>query len=91
MPSTPLATPFSRIRTRSADITFDEARAKGYVKGASRRKSSSASLSEPMTPTTIYKKQKLDRDDVPDNGLRCCLDEGEMRLMLEEGNRSRGR
>ncbi|MBO7449832.1 MAG: phage major capsid protein [Clostridiales bacterium] len=59
-------TPFSRVRTRFADITADEARAKGYVKGNRKKEEVFALLKRETTPCTIYKKQKLDRDDIID-------------------------
>lgn len=58
--------PFTRIKSLSADITHDEARAKGYVKG-NLKKEEFFGLSKRVTgPTTVYKKQKLDRDDILD-------------------------
>jgi len=78
--------PFSRIRSLVADITFDEARARGYIKG-SFKKEEWFSLSKRTTaPSTIYKKQKLDRDDIidiTDFDVVMWL-KGEMRLMLDE-------
>lgn len=59
-------TPFSRIRTTVADITADEARAKGYVTGNLKKEEVITLLRRVTTPTTIYKKQKLDRDDLID-------------------------
>jgi hypothetical protein len=59
-------TPFSRIKSIFADITMDEARAKGYVKGKQKVNEVFALLRRTTTPTTVYKKQKLDRDDVVD-------------------------
>ena len=78
--------PFSRIKTVVADITADEARAKGYVKGNLKKEEVIKLLRRKTLPTTIYKKQKLDRDDVVDI---TDLDvvawiKGEMRLMLDE-------
>ena len=61
-------TPFSRIRTRFADITADEARAKGYVKGNRKKEEVFSLLKRETTPCTIYKKQKLDRDDISGEG-----------------------
>ena len=78
-------TPFSRIKTRSADITVEEARAKGYVKGTLKKEEFFALTQRVTTPTTIYKKQKLDRDDIvdiTDFDVVAWL-KGEMRLMLE--------
>lgn len=59
-------TPFARVRTRIADITVDEARAKGYVTGALKKEEVIPLLKRTTIPTTIYKKQKLDRDDMVD-------------------------
>lgn len=78
--------PFSRIRSMAADITADEARAKGYIKG-NLKKEEFFSLSKRVTgPTTIYKKQKLDRDDIidiTDFDVVSWL-KAEMRTMLDE-------
>lgn len=79
-------TPFSRVKTLVADITLDEARARGYVKGDF-KKEEWFSLTKRVTgPTTIYKKQKLDRDDIIDitDFDVVMWIKGEMRLMLEE-------
>ena len=59
-------TPFSRIKMTFADITMDTARAKGYVKGHQKTDEQFALLKRVVNPTTVYKKQKLDRDDVID-------------------------
>ena len=59
-------TPFSRIKSLFADITEDEARAKGYIKGKLKKEEVFSLLKRTTTPTTIYKKQKMDRDDVID-------------------------
>ena len=56
-------TPFSRIKSSFADITEDDARAKGYIKGKLKKEEVFSLLKRTTTPTTIYKKQKLDRDD----------------------------
>jgi HK97 family phage prohead protease len=79
-------TPFSRIRSWTADITFQEARAKGYIKGNLKKEEFFRIARRITTPQTIYKKQKLDRDDILDitefdvvNWLQT-----EMRLMLDE-------
>jgi hypothetical protein len=79
-------TPFSRIKTVSADITHDEARAKGYVKGSLKKEEWFSLAKRITTPTTIYKKQKLDRDDIIDiTDLDVVVFlKGEMRLMLDE-------
>lgn len=78
--------PFSRIKSQSADITHDEARALGYVK-ASLKKEEWFTLAERVTtPQTIYKKQKLDRDDIidiTDLDVVAWL-KAEMRVMLDE-------
>lgn len=58
--------PFSRIKTQFADITQDEARAKGYLKGNRKKEEIFSLLKRSTSPTTVYKKQKLDRDDVVD-------------------------
>ena len=59
-------TPFSRIKSIFADITEEDARAKGYLKGNLKKDEVFSLLKRTTTPTTIYKKQKLDRDDVVD-------------------------
>lgn len=59
-------TPFSRIKSTFANITADEARALGYMKGKLKKEEVFTLLKRTTTPTTIYKKQKLDRDDVVD-------------------------
>ena len=79
-------TPFSRIKTRNADITHEEARAKGYIKGSLKKEEFFGVSQRTTTPTTVYKKQKLDRDDmidITDFDVVAWL-KGEMRLMLEE-------
>ena len=79
-------TPFSRIRSRFADITGDEARARGYVKGNQKVEEVFGLLSRTTDPQTIYKKQKLDRDDIidiTDFDVVAWL-KLEMRQMLEE-------
>ena len=78
--------PFSRIKSMSADITADEARAKGYIKGNLKKEEFFAISRRVTTPTTIYKKQKLDRDDIidiTDLDVVAWL-KSEMRLMLDE-------
>lgn len=79
-------TPFSRIKSMQADITADEARAKGYIKGNLKKEEVFKLLKRTTTPTTIYKKQKLDRDDIVDitDFDVVAWIRGEMRLMLEE-------
>lgn len=59
-------TPFSRIKSTYADITEDEARAKGYMKGNRKTEEVFGMLRRTTTPCTVYKKQKLDRDDIID-------------------------
>ena len=79
-------TPFSRIKTIFADITAEEARAKGYVKGNLKIEEVIKLLKRVTNPTTIYKKQKLDRDDVidiTDMDVVAWLRQ-EMRVMLNE-------
>jgi Phage capsid family/Caudovirus prohead serine protease len=78
--------PFSRIKTMAADITVEEARAKGYIKGSLKKEEFFGVTRRTTTPTTIYKKQQLDRDDVvdiTDFDVVVWL-KGEMRLMLDE-------
>ena len=79
-------TPFSRIKSMFADITEDDARAKGYIKGNLKKEEVFSLLKRTTTPTTIYKKQKLDRDDVvdiTDFDVIAWL-KSEMRMMLDE-------
>ena len=79
-------TPFSRIKSLFADITEDDARAKGYIKGNLKKDEFFSLLKRATTPTTIYKKQKLDRDDVvdvTDFDVVAWL-KAEMRMMLDE-------
>lgn len=78
--------PFSRIKTLSADITHDEARAKGYVKATLKKEEWFALSRRTTTPTTIYKKQKLDRDDIVDITDLDVVSwlKAEMRVMLDE-------
>lgn len=79
-------TPFSRIKSVFANITADEARARGYTKGKKKIEEVFTLLKRTTTPQTIYKKQKLDRDDVidiTDFDVVAWL-KGEMRLMLDE-------
>jgi hypothetical protein len=80
-------TPFSRIKSMFADITDDEARAKGYYqKGKLKKEEVFGLLKRTTTPTTIYKKQKMDRDDVidiTDFDVIAWL-KSEMRMMLDE-------
>jgi HK97 family phage prohead protease len=78
--------PFSRIKSTAVDLTADEARAKGYVKGNLKKDEIIKLLKRVTVPTTIYKKQKLDRDDIvdiTDLDVVAWL-KAEMRLMLDE-------
>ena len=79
-------TPFSRVKTSFADITADAARAKGYLKGNRKKEEVFTLLKRETTPTTIYKKQKLDRDDIIDivDFDVVAWIKSEMRLMLDE-------
>ena len=79
-------TPFSRIKSVFADITEDDARAKGYFKGKLKKEEVFGLLKRTTTPTTVYKKQKMDRDDVvdiTDFDVVAWL-KSEMRMMLDE-------
>ncbi|QXO13029.1 major capsid and protease fusion protein [Gordonia phage OlgasClover] len=79
-------TPFSRIKSLTANLTLEEARAKGYIKGNLKKEEFFRVAKRVTTPQTIYKKQKLDRDDIldiTDFDVVAWL-KGEMRLMLEE-------
>ena len=91
--------PFSKIRAMYADITADEARAKGYIKGKLKKEEVFSLLKRTTEPTTIYKKQKLDRDDIIDitdfnvvawikKEMRIMLDEEIARAMLVGDGRS---
>lgn len=78
--------PFARIKSVAADITADEARAKGYQKGKRKMEEVITLLKRVTSPTTVYKKQKLDRDDIvdiTDIDVVAWL-KLEMRMMLEE-------
>lgn len=79
-------TPFSRIKSTYADITADDARAKGYIKGNLKTEEVFSLLKRTTAPTTIYKKQKLDRDDVVDITDFDVVGwlKTEMRMMLNE-------
>lgn len=79
-------TPFSRVKSTLANITEDEARAKGYIKGKYKKEEVFSLLKRVTEPTTVYKKQKLDRDDVidiTDFDVVAWL-KGEMREKLDE-------
>lgn len=79
-------TPFSRIKSVFANITADEARARGYTKGKKKLEEVFTLLKRTTTPQTIYKKQKFDRDDVIDITEFDVVAwiKGEMRMMLDE-------
>lgn len=79
-------TPFSRIKSIFADITEADARAKGYIKGNMKVEEMFTLLKRITTPTTIYKKQKLDRDDMLDITEFDVIPwlKTEMRMMLDE-------
>lgn len=79
-------TPFARIKSVFADITEDDARAKGYIKGKLKKEEVFSLLKRTTTPQTIYKKQKIDRDDyidITDIDVIAWL-KTEMRMMLDE-------
>lgn len=80
------ARPFARIKSLTATLTLEDARARGYVKGNFKKEEWFSVTSRSTTPTTIYKKQKLDRNDIIDitdfDVVRWL--KGEIRLMLEE-------
>ena len=79
-------TPFSRIKSIFADITEADARAKGYLKGNKKIEEVFGLLKRVTTPTTVYKKQKIDRDDqidITDFDIVAWL-KAEMRAMLDE-------
>ena len=79
-------TPFSRVKSTFANITEDEARAKGYMKGKMKKEEVFSLLKRATNPQTIYKKQKIDRDDqvdITDFDVVAWL-KGEMRMMLDE-------
>ena len=78
--------PFSRVKSIFADITEVDARAKGYIKGNMKTEEFFSLLKRVTTPTTIYKKQRIDRDDVidiTDFNVVAWL-KTEMRMMLDE-------
>jgi len=78
--------PFSKVKSWFADITEDEARAKGYIKGNRKKEEVFKVLKRETSPTTVYKKQKIDRDDWKDITTLDALVwfKAEMRLMLDE-------
>lgn len=79
-------TPFSRVKSMFANITMEEARARGYIKGNLKKEEVFTLLKRSTDPQTVYKKQKMDRDDIIDitdfDVVRWI--KGEMRMMLEE-------
>ena len=79
-------TPFSRIKSMYANITEDEARAKGYIKGKMKKEQVFTTLKRTTDPQTIYKRQKLDRDDIIDitDFDVVAWIKSEMRVMLDE-------
>lgn len=79
-------TPFSRIKSLYANITEDEARARGYIKGKLKKEEVFTTLKRTTDPQTIYKKQKLDRDDIIDitDFDVVAWIRAEMRVMLDE-------
>ena len=78
--------PFSRIKSIFANLTEEDARAKGYLKGKYKKEQVFGLLKRSTTPTTIYKKQKMDRDDIIDITDFSVIDmiKREMRMMLNE-------
>ena len=79
-------TPFSRVKSTFANITEDEARAKGYIKGNYKKEEVFSLLKRSTSPQTVYKKQKMDRDDqidITDFDVVAWI-KGEMRMMLDE-------
>lgn len=79
-------TPFSRIKSVYANITEDDARARGYIKGKEKKEEVFTTLKRTTDPQTVYKKQKLDRDDVIDitDFDVVAWIRAEMRVMLNE-------
>ena len=79
-------TPFSRIKSILANITEDEARAKGYLKGNQKKNEFFSLVKRTTVPQTVYKKQKMDRDDIVDitDFDVVAWIKSEMRLMLNE-------
>ena len=79
-------TPYSRIKSHFADIREDEARARGYIKDEYKKEEVFSLLKRTTTPQTIYKKQKLDRDDIIDitDFDVVAWIKAEMRMMLDE-------
>jgi HK97 family phage prohead protease len=79
-------TPFSRIRSWTANLTFDDARAKGYIKGNIKKEQFFEVAKRTTSPQTVYKKQKLDRDDILDITEFDVVQwlQSELRIMLDE-------
>ena len=79
-------TPFSRIKSQYANITEDDARARGYIKGRQKKEEVFTLLKRTTDPQTIYKKQRFDRDDITDitDFDVVAWVKGEMRMMLDE-------
>lgn len=80
-------TPFAKVKMTFADITKDQARARGYIKGHRKSEEVFKLLKREIGPTTVYKKQKIDRDDAIDisEGFdKVAWLKGEMRMMLDE-------
>ena len=79
-------TPFSRIKSMFADITMEEARARGYLKGHLKKEEVFTLLRRSTDPQTVYKKQKLDKDDITDITDFDVVSwiKSEMRIMLDE-------
>lgn len=78
--------PFSRIKSMAANLTADEARAKGYIKGKKKVDEQFALLKRSTSPQTIYKKQSFDRDDIADITNLDVIGwiKSEMKMMLRE-------
>ena len=78
--------PFSRVKSNAANITMEEARARGYIKGNQKQEEQFTLLKRTTSPQTIYKLQKLDRDDIVDitDFDVVAWMKGEMRMMLDE-------
>lgn len=79
-------TPFARVKSVFADITEEDARAKGYIKGKMKKEEFFSLIKRSIAPTTVYKKQKMDRDDaldITDFDVASWL-KSEMRVMLNE-------
>ena len=79
-------TPFSRVKSIFANITEDEARARGYIKGKLKKEEVFSLLKRTTDPQTIYKKQKLDKDDIDDitDMNVVAWIKAEMQMMLKE-------